>query len=112
MLETAFFYLFGGLAIFAALGVILAALWAMARRRYWLLGVLSAMFALTYVAVHAYVGMCWIVVVWLAWANRRFEWKLLYGIPLCVTYGYCPEMLRPGVVGGHEIFVYVKGAVY
>lgn len=44
--------------------------------------------------------------------SAGFEWKLLYGIPFCITYGYCPEMIRPGVNGGHEIFVYLKGAVY
>ncbi len=60
-----------------ALLLILAALWAAATRRYKTLGLLALAFALSYTAIHAFVGLVAIVWAALAWAERRFDWRLL-----------------------------------
>ncbi len=60
-----------------ALVLILLALWAAARRRHRTLGLLALLFALSYTAIHAFVGLFVLLCAVLAWAERRFEWRLL-----------------------------------
>ena len=59
-----------------ALLLLLLALTAVARRRWFLLACLSAALALSYVAFHAFVGVCVLAVVAAAWAERRWSWRL------------------------------------
>ena len=60
----------------ASLIVLLLALWAAARKRYILLGLLSLIYALTYTAIHAYLGIFFLVFLGHVWALRRWDWKL------------------------------------
>ncbi len=61
----------------ASLIILLCALWCAVQRRYGLLGLLSLVYALTYTAIHAYVGIFFLVFFGHAWALRRWEWRLL-----------------------------------
>jgi len=56
-----------------SLAILLLALWAAARGRYRWLGVLAAVYALSYTAFHAFVGLCLILFLFLGWARRRWE---------------------------------------
>jgi hypothetical protein len=56
-----------------SLVILLAALWAMVRGRYRWLGVLAAVYTLSYTAFHAFVGLCVLVFLFLGWARRRWE---------------------------------------
>ena len=60
----------------ASLIVLLLALWTAARKRYILLGLLSLIYALTYTAIHAYLGIFFLVFMGHVWALRRWDWKL------------------------------------
>ncbi len=82
------FWLFAGSAEWAwrlvrlrpelgALLILLVALWAAARRRYRTLALLAALFALSYTAIHAFVGLFAILWLVLGRLERRFDWKLL-----------------------------------
>ncbi len=59
-----------------ALILILLALWVAGVRRYRWLIVISAIFALSYTAIHAFVGIFVILFLVNAWARRRWEWRL------------------------------------
>jgi hypothetical protein len=56
-----------------SLVILLAALWAVARGRYRWLGVLAAVYTLSYTAFHAFVGLCVLLFLFLGWARRRWE---------------------------------------
>jgi hypothetical protein len=56
-----------------SLALLLLALWAVARGRYRWLGALAAVYALSYTAFHAFVGLCLILFLFLGWARRRWE---------------------------------------
>jgi hypothetical protein len=57
--------------------LLLAGLWAVARRRYRLLGLVAALYALSYVAIHAFVGLCVLLFLAIWLAERRWDWPLL-----------------------------------
>ncbi len=59
-----------------ALLLFLVALWAAAQRRYRTLGLLALLFALSYTAIHAFVGLFVLLSAVFARAERRFEWRL------------------------------------
>jgi hypothetical protein len=61
-----------------ALLIFLAAVWAIARKRYWMLAATGLLFALSYVALHAFAGLCLILFVVLGWVERRWEWKIAF----------------------------------
>ena len=56
-----------------SLALLLLALWAVSRRQYRWLGVLSMLYALSYTAFHAFVGLCLILFVFFGWVRRRWE---------------------------------------
>jgi hypothetical protein len=60
-----------------SLVLLLAALWAVARGRYRWLGVLAAVYALSYTAFHAFVGLCVLLFLFFGWARRRWEPELV-----------------------------------
>jgi hypothetical protein len=53
------------------------ALQAVARRRWRLVGLLAAVYALSYTAFHAFLGLCALVFLFSGWARRRWDWGLL-----------------------------------
>lgn len=57
--------------------LLLVALWAVAQRRYRLVGVLAAVYALAYVAIHAFVGLCFLLFLATGLSERRWDWRLL-----------------------------------
>jgi hypothetical protein len=59
-----------------ALLLLLLAAFLVARRRYRAFAVVSALFALSYSAVHAWVGLWLAVFVFFGWSRRRWEWAL------------------------------------
>ncbi|MDX1999799.1 MAG: hypothetical protein SF066_18920 [Thermoanaerobaculia bacterium] len=59
-----------------ALGLFLLAALFVARGRYRLLGVVAALFALAYSAVHAFLGLWLVLFVLSGWRDRRWEWAL------------------------------------
>ncbi len=61
----------------ASLIILLLALWAAVRRRYLWLGALSLIYALTYTAIHAYLGIFLLIFLGHAWALRRWDLKLM-----------------------------------
>lgn len=64
-----------------ALGLFLLAALFVARGRYRLLGVVAALFALAYSAVHAFVGLWLVLFALWGWRDRRWEWALpLYAV--------------------------------
>lgn len=56
-----------------SLALFLAALWLIARRRYRWLGVLAAVYTLSYTAFHAFVGLCVILFLFFGFVRRRWE---------------------------------------
>jgi hypothetical protein len=56
-----------------SLALLLLALWAAARGRYRWLGALAAVYALSYTAFHAFLGLFLILFLFLGWARRRWE---------------------------------------
>jgi hypothetical protein len=56
-----------------SLALLLAALWAVARGRYRWLGVLAAVYALSYTAFQAFVGLCLLLFLFFGWVRRRWE---------------------------------------
>ncbi|HXT22584.1 MAG TPA: hypothetical protein VN923_17670, partial [Thermoanaerobaculia bacterium] len=60
-----------------ALLLLLLALAAAAKRRYRTLGALAALFALSYVAWHAFLGLFLLLFAWRGWARRTWDWPLL-----------------------------------
>ncbi len=60
-----------------SLAVLLLALVAAGRGRYRWLGVLAAVYALSYTAWHAFVGIFWILFVLRGVARRKWDWPLL-----------------------------------
>jgi hypothetical protein len=59
-----------------ALLIFLAALWAVARKKYWVLAACGLLFALSYVALHAFLGLCLVLFFILWWVERQAEWQL------------------------------------
>ena len=59
-----------------SLVLLVCALEAIARRRYRLLGAIAALYALSYTAFHAFVGLCVLIFLFAGWARRRWEWPL------------------------------------
>ncbi|HVR28914.1 MAG TPA: hypothetical protein VMS86_05210 [Thermoanaerobaculia bacterium] len=57
--------------------LLILALSAIGRRRWRLLGVVAAVYALSYTAFHAFLGLCVAVFLFTGWARRRWEWGLL-----------------------------------
>ncbi|HXT22640.1 MAG TPA: hypothetical protein VN811_05615 [Thermoanaerobaculia bacterium] len=60
-----------------SLAVLLLALAAAGSGRYRLLGLLAAVYALSYTAWHAFVGVFWLLFVLRGVARRRWDWQLL-----------------------------------
>ncbi len=60
-----------------SLVLLLAAAWCASRRRFRLLGLVAALYALSYTAFHAFLGLAigWFLV--RLWARRRWEWGLV-----------------------------------
>src|SRR6185503_3104765 len=56
--------------------LLLCALEAIARRRYRLLGAIAALYALSYTAFHAFLGLAVLIFLFIGWARRRWEWAL------------------------------------
>ncbi len=56
-----------------SLAILLAALWTVARGRYRWLGVLAAVYALSYTAFQAFVGLCLLLFLFFGWVRRRWE---------------------------------------
>jgi hypothetical protein len=63
--------------------ILMAATWAASQKRYRWVMVLAALYALSYTAVHVFIGLCvgWFIVIW--WIEKRWEWRL----PVYVTIG-------------------------
>jgi hypothetical protein len=53
--------------------LLICAMEAIARRRYRLLGVVSALYALSYTAFHALIGLCMLLFLFGGWARRRWD---------------------------------------
>jgi hypothetical protein len=93
-----------------SLFILLAALWAVVRGRYRWLGVLAAVYALSYTAFHAFVGLCVLVFLFLGWARRRWEPGLvLYpvlgaGVGLLV-HPHFPKNIEVWVAQSIDFFV-------
>ncbi len=60
-----------------ALVLFLLAVAAAGRRRYRLLGVVAFVFALSYTAFHALLGLAGLLFLWRGWARRRWDWGLV-----------------------------------
>jgi hypothetical protein len=63
--------------------LLLLFLWSAARRRYRLAGGLAALYALSYTAFHALLGLAALLFLFFGWVRRRWEW----GLPLYVLLG-------------------------
>jgi hypothetical protein len=63
--------------------LLLLFLWSAARRRYRLAGGLAALYALSYTAFHALLGLAALVFLFFGWVRRRWEW----GLPLYALLG-------------------------
>jgi len=92
-----------------SLTILLAALWAVARGRYRWLGVLAAVYTLTYTAFHAFVGLCVILFLFFGWVRRRWEPGLvlypLLGAGLgLVIHPQFPKNLEVWVVQSINVF--------
>ncbi len=56
--------------------LLVCALEAIGRRRYRALGAIAALYALSYTAFHAFLGLCALIFLFSGWARRRWEWAL------------------------------------
>ncbi|HEX2466273.1 MAG TPA: hypothetical protein VHR17_16750 [Thermoanaerobaculia bacterium] len=82
--------------------LLVCALEAIARRRYRLLGAIAALYALSYTAFHAFVGLCGLIFLFGGWARRRWEWPL----PLYAAAGTAVGLLvHPHFPKNLEIWV-------
>ena len=82
--------------------LLVCALEAIARRRYRLLGVIAALYALSYTAFHAFLGLCGLMFLFTGWARRRWEWPL----PLYAAAGTAVGLLvHPHFPKNVEIWV-------
>ncbi|HVR95115.1 MAG TPA: hypothetical protein VMW27_00770 [Thermoanaerobaculia bacterium] len=95
--------------------LLLAVLWTVASRRYRWLGVLAAVYALSYTAFHALLGLCFLLFLFFGWARRRWEPGLLLypllgmGLGL-VLHPHFPRNLAVWVVQSVYFFFY-KGTL-
>ncbi len=95
--------------------LLLAVLWAVARGRYRWLGALAALYALSYTAFHALLGLCLLMFLFFGWARRRWEPGLLLypllgtGLGL-VLHPHFPKNLEVWVVQSIHFFLY-KGSL-
>jgi hypothetical protein len=92
-----------------SLALLLLACWAMARRRYRLAGGICGLYALSYTAFHALLGLAGLCFLFFGWARRRWEWALpLYaalgtGLGLAVHPNF-PHNLDVWVVQNVQLF--------
>jgi hypothetical protein len=87
------------------------ALEAIARKRFRLLGVIAAVYALSYTAFHAFLGLCGLIFLFTGWARRRWEWAMpLYaaaGTALgLLAHPHFPKNLEIWVLQTFEYFRY------
>lgn len=61
-----------------SLALLLVALWAAGRGRYRWLGVVAVLYALSYTAIHAFVGLFLMLFLVELWAERRPPWRLAF----------------------------------
>jgi hypothetical protein len=94
--------------------LLLAAVSLAARRRAILLGVVGALYALSYTAFHAFLGLC--VLFWLygLWVERRNDWRLVVypavGVGLgLVVHPQFPANLRVWVAQNLDFFLQPAG---
>lgn len=91
--------------------LLLGVLWAVARGRYRWLGALAALYALSYTAFHALLGLCFLLFLFFGWARRRWEPGLLLypllgtGLGL-VLHPHFPKNLQVWVVQSVHFFLY------
>lgn len=89
--------------------LLLLVLWAAARERYRLLAALAALYALSYTAFHALLGLCCLLFLFFGLVRRRWDWRLpLYaalgaGLGL-VVHPHFPKNLEVWVVQSIEFF--------
>jgi hypothetical protein len=57
--------------------LLLCAIAAIGKRRWRVLGVVAAVYALSYTAFHAFLGYCVLLFLFTGWARRRWEWAFL-----------------------------------
>jgi hypothetical protein len=91
--------------------LLLCALEAIARRRFRLLGLIAALYALSYTAFHAFLGLCVLIFLFTGWARRRWEWGLplyaLAGTALgLIVHPHFPKNLEIWVLQAFEYFRY------
>ncbi|MEM7481544.1 MAG: hypothetical protein AAF481_10245 [Acidobacteriota bacterium] len=67
--------------------ILLLAIAAAAGRRYRWLGVLGAVYALSYTAFQVFLGIFGLLFLWTGWSRRRWEWPLLLYAGLGVAVG-------------------------
>ena len=60
--------------------VLLWAVWAIARARHLVAGLLSALFALSHTAFHSLIGLAFAFLVWQRWTSGRWEWRPLASV--------------------------------
>jgi hypothetical protein len=89
--------------------LLLLVLWAAARERYRLLAALAALYALSYTAFHALLGLCCLLFLFFGLVRRRWDWRLpLYaalGVGLgLVVHPHFPKNLEVWVVQSIEFF--------
>jgi hypothetical protein len=75
--------------------LLLLALAAAGARRYRLLGALAAVYTLSYVPWHAFLGLFGLLFVFRGWARRRWDWPLLLYPTLGVLAGLVLHPARP-----------------
>jgi hypothetical protein len=91
--------------------LLLGVLWAVTRGRYRWLGALAALYALSYTAFHALLGLCLLLFLFFGWARRRWEPGLLLypllgtGLGL-VLHPHFPKNLVVWVVQSVHFFLY------
>lgn len=90
--------------------ILLAALWAVVQGRYRWLGVLAAVYTLSYTAFHAFVGLCLLLFLFFGWVRRRWEFGLaLYpllgaGLGLLI-HPHFPKNLEIWVAQNVQLFL-------
>lgn len=98
-----------------SLAILLAALWAVVQGRYRWLGVLAMVYALSYTAFHAFVGLCLLLLLFFGWTRRRWELGLalypLLGAGLgLVIHPHFPKNLEIWVAQNVQFFLH-RGAL-
>lgn len=89
--------------------VLLWVVWALARERYLLAALLSAVFALSHTAFHSLFGLALAWFAWQRWAAGRWEWKLPLSVAAGITAGVLvhpsfPDNLRIFWIQNFEFF--------